>query len=123
LFSDQQQLMESNLPTELILSHPQASLGEVQLEGNPQPGAYLEVSNQTYRVLERKHRYHLRNGRYQLHKIALYVQRSYLPQERSWLAGRWVIGDLNCYYNARSEVLRCAVNPDGPCQGCPHYRD
>jgi hypothetical protein len=113
--------MESNLPTEIILSHPPTSLGEVALDGNPQPGAYLELSEQTYRVLERKHRYHLRNGRYHLHKITLYVQPSYIPKERSLLDGRWVIGDITCRYNARSEVLRCAVNPDGLCEDCPHY--
>lgn len=32
------------------------------------------------------------------------------------------IGDINCSYNARSPYLRCAVNPDGPCQDCLHYK-
>lgn len=32
------------------------------------------------------------------------------------------IGDLTCQYNARSNYLRCAVNPEGPCQGCPYYK-
>jgi hypothetical protein len=32
------------------------------------------------------------------------------------------IGDLSCTYNARSSLLRCAVNPAGPCQGCRHYQ-
>lgn len=114
--------MESNLPTEIILSHPQVSLGEVHLDWHPQPGAYVEISAQSYRVLERKHRYHLRDGRYQLHKIALYVQQSHIPKERSLWARRWIIGDLSCRYNARSEVLRCAVNPDGPCEDCAHYQ-
>jgi len=31
------------------------------------------------------------------------------------------IGDPTCRYNALSPQLRCAVNPYGPCQGCPHY--
>lgn len=31
------------------------------------------------------------------------------------------IGDLSCYYNAHSPHLRCAVNPSGPCEGCPYY--
>ncbi|TAG88857.1 MAG: hypothetical protein EAZ09_25435 [Oscillatoriales cyanobacterium] len=26
------------------------------------------------------------------------------------------IGDLTCEY------LRCAVNPEGPCKGCPYYK-
>lgn len=31
------------------------------------------------------------------------------------------IGDISCLYNARSSYLRCAVNPNGPCEGCKHY--
>lgn len=31
------------------------------------------------------------------------------------------IGDTSCQFNARSPVIRCAVNPDGPCEGCQHY--
>ncbi|MEN9220863.1 MAG: DUF6464 family protein [Thermostichus sp. BF3_bins_97] len=31
------------------------------------------------------------------------------------------IGDPTCRYNAHSLELRCAVNPCGPCEGCPHY--
>jgi len=32
------------------------------------------------------------------------------------------LGDPNCAFNARSPLLRCAVNPDGPCQSCRHFR-
>lgn len=32
------------------------------------------------------------------------------------------IGDITCQFNARSAYIRCAVNPTGPCQECPHYR-
>jgi Family of unknown function (DUF6464) len=31
------------------------------------------------------------------------------------------IGDLTCKYNARSPLIRCAVNPDGECEDCRHY--
>jgi hypothetical protein len=31
------------------------------------------------------------------------------------------IGDTTCQYNARSRMIRCAVNPCGPCEGCQHY--
>jgi hypothetical protein len=31
------------------------------------------------------------------------------------------LGDPSCAFSARSAWLRCAVNPQGPCQGCPHY--
>ncbi len=33
-----------------------------------------------------------------------------------------LIGDLTCQFNAQSAYLRCAVNPMGPCEGCPHYQ-
>jgi Family of unknown function (DUF6464) len=31
------------------------------------------------------------------------------------------IGDLTCVYNARSPLLRCAVNPYVECEDCQHY--
>ncbi|MEM6423840.1 MAG: DUF6464 family protein [Cyanobacteria bacterium P01_C01_bin.73] len=34
---------------------------------------------------------------------------------------RAVIGDVGCRWNARSPYLRCAVNPCGPCDDCPHF--
>ncbi len=33
----------------------------------------------------------------------------------------YVIGDFSCQMNARSPYLRCAVNPNGPCQACQFY--
>ena len=111
-----------SLLTEVILNQPRSTLGHLTLEWNPQPGEFLEVEGQTYRVLERRHRYLLSSGRYRLHKIALYVQKSSLPAERSLLNGNWVIGDITCKYNARSQLIRCAVNPDGPCDRCVHYQ-
>ena len=114
--------MELNPPIEVILSHSHTTLGRLYLEGDPQPGAYLELAGQTYLVLERRHQYFLKAGRYQLHRIALHVQKSQVPVERSLVEGQWVIGDITCEYNAHSEVLRCAVNPDGPCDRCIHYQ-
>lgn len=32
------------------------------------------------------------------------------------------IGDITCEYNARSNYIRCAVNPAGPCQDCRYYQ-
>jgi len=37
------------------------------------------------------------------------------------IEGRWVMGDASCRFNARSELLRCAINPSGPCQDCRFY--
>ncbi|MBI4781156.1 MAG: hypothetical protein HY785_07500 [Oscillatoriophycideae cyanobacterium NC_groundwater_1537_Pr4_S-0.65um_50_18] len=112
----------NSLPTEVILSQSRTTLGHLHLDWNPQPGAYLEMNSQTYLVLERRHRYWLKAGRYELHKIALYVQKIEAPAEGRLLQGRWVVGDITCLYNARSELLRCTVNPSGPCDRCPHYQ-
>jgi hypothetical protein len=117
-----QKLMEpDSLPTEVILTHPRQSLGSVKLDWMPQPGNYLDLEGKTYAVLERRHRYQLKSGRYRLHKIALYVQSAKRPDEKSWLDGRWIVGNASCRYNARSEIIRCAVNPEGPCESCRYY--
>ncbi len=110
-----------SLQTEVILTHPRESLGRVQLDWTPQPGNYLDFEGKTYAVLERRHRYQLKAGRYRLHNIAIYVQSAKRPSEKSLVQGRWVIGDATCCYNARSEIIRCAVNPDGPCESCRFY--
>ena len=34
----------------------------------------------------------------------------------------YVIGDFTCQFNARSNQIRCAINPSGPCQDCSHYQ-
>ena len=114
--------MEQNsLPTEVILSQSAKSLGDINLDWMPQPGNYLNLANKNYVVLERRHRYHLKFGRYQLHKIALYVQSAPLPTETSWVEGKLVLGDANCRFNAHSELIRCAVNPMGACEGCRYF--
>jgi hypothetical protein len=110
-----------SLPAELILTQSRQSLGNIRLNWTPQPGNYLDYNGQTYAVLERRHRYLLKSGRYRLHKIALYVQSASRPTEKSLVDGRWVLGDASCEYNANSELVRCAVNPEGPCQSCRYY--
>jgi hypothetical protein len=112
--------MEQNT-VEVILSHSRKSLGSIQLDWAPQPGNYLDLEGKTYAVLERHHRYQLKSGRYRLQKIALYVQSATPPTERTFVRGIWVLGDASCRFNARSEILRCAVNPQGPCDCCHSY--
>lgn len=34
----------------------------------------------------------------------------------------YAIGDITCEYNARSNYIRCAVNPSGPCLDCRYYQ-
>jgi Family of unknown function (DUF6464) len=107
-----------SLPTEVILTQSRETLAKVRLDWTPQPGNYLDLGGNTYTVLERRHRYQLKYGRYKLAKIALYVQAATRPEEQSLIDGQWVIGDATCIYNARSTLLRCAVHPNGPCEGC-----
>jgi hypothetical protein len=113
--------LDTSPATEVILSQSARSLGNFNLDWVPQPGNYLHVAGQTYAVLERRHRYHLKAGRYQLHKVALYVQSAPPPDETSIVKGRLVVGDASCRFNARSEIIRCAVNPSGPCGHCRYF--
>lgn len=49
-------------------------------------------------------------------------QTSHLSPEMQYIEGvGQLIGDITCRFNARSAYLRCAVNPEGPCQGCRYY--
>ncbi|HAX89873.1 MAG TPA: hypothetical protein DCY91_27325 [Cyanobacteria bacterium UBA11370] len=51
------------------------------------------------------------------------VSRNHLPPDQYYLEGvGYLIGDISCQFNARSAYIRCAVNPSGPCQNCPHYQ-
>jgi hypothetical protein len=110
------------LPAEVILNHPRSTLGHLYLDWNPQPGTYLELEGQSYLILERSNRYHLKSGKYKLKKISLYVQKSNSSAQKSLLDGRWIMGDPSCLFNARSELLQCAVNPSGSCDRCIHYQ-
>lgn len=112
-----------SLPTEVILTNPRQSLGKLLLDWTPQPGNYLDFEGKTYAVLERRHRYQLKSGRYHLYNVVIYVQTAQRPSEKSLVQGRWVIGDATCDYNAHSEIIRCAVNPEGPCESCRFYEN
>jgi hypothetical protein len=109
------------LPTEVILTQSKQTLGRIELDWTPEPGSYVDFEGQTYAVLERRHQYNLRSGKYCLNKISIYVQTAQRPDEMTLIDGRWVIGDATCLYNARSAMIRCAVNTAGPCEGCRHY--
>jgi hypothetical protein len=112
---------ELALPTQIILSCNQRSLGSYLLDWRPQPGACIDVAGKTYTVLERRHRYQYRAGRYHLSQVTLLVQTTAHLAERSLWKEHWIIGDVRCRYNARSPVLRCAVNPEGPCADCRSF--
>jgi len=110
-----------SLPTEVLTAHPRKSLGKLYLDWVPQPGNYLEVAGKAYKVLERRHQYQLRLGQYRLSSMVIYVQITDIPSETSLVNGCWVIGDARCKFNARSELIRCAVNPMGTCKECQFW--
>ena len=106
------------VPTEVRTLHPEGTLAKIYLDWMPQPGDNLDLEGKTYTILERRHRYQFRSGKYNLFRILVYVQSAPDNLEKSLVNGRWIIGDGTCRYNANSEMIRCAVNPNGPCQGC-----
>ena len=109
------------IPIEVIINSSQKLLGNLWLDWHPQPGHHLNIEDQTYTVLERRQRYQLNLGRYHLVKIVIYVQPIQLPAERHLIQGKWIIGDATCRFNAHSELIRCAINPNGLCQNCQFY--
>nr|WP_228056090.1 DUF6464 family protein [Microcoleus sp. LEGE 07076] len=43
--------------------------------------------------------------------------------DRTYVEGLgYLIGDITCEYNARSNYIRCAVNPVGHCLDCRYYQ-
>ncbi|MFZ9753251.1 MAG: DUF6464 family protein [Cyanobium sp.] len=102
-----------------------ASLARLELEDPnalPQPGRWFVVEGRSYLVLQRSHRYSLRNGRYQLCAVALDVKVQERPADARPFRHGFVIGDPGCRFNALSPLLRCAVLPEGPCERCSAYR-
>jgi hypothetical protein len=87
----------------------------------PQPGRWLELGPRSFLVLQRRHRYQLRRGRYELVAVALQVKPEARPADAQPWGHGWVIGDPRCRFNARSPLLRCAVLPEGPCDRCAHF--
>ncbi|ACB50301.1 conserved hypothetical protein [Crocosphaera subtropica ATCC 51142] len=109
---------QDSIVTEVILSHNHQSLAKLKLDWNPKKGNYLELEGKTYTILEYHHHYQYQVGGYQLKRISLYVQKTADIQEKTLVNGRWILGNINCCFNAHSEIVRCAVNPQGLCQNC-----
>jgi hypothetical protein len=109
------------LPARVFLTDTARCVGEVLTTPAQQPGSLLEVEGEVYAVLERRHQYSLRSGRYRLDRIALYVRPAEGAGERTHWQGQTVIGDPSCLFNACSPLIRCAPNPSGPCRGCRSY--
>ncbi len=86
----------------------------------PMPGHWLLHDQVSYLVLQRRHRYRLVSGRYQLTSVILLVRPQRQPQDARFVGHGWVVGDPDCRFNALSPLLRCAVLPEGPCDRCVH---
>ncbi|MEL6471093.1 MAG: DUF6464 family protein [Cyanobacteria bacterium J06623_4] len=112
-----------SLLTDIVLENSKTLVAQQTLDRTLPPGTYIDVDGQSYQILVRRHQYQLKLGRYHLYKAIVLVKASAVPEERSLLNGSWVIGDISCLYNARSELIRCAPNPEGPCRGCMHYQN
>lgn len=109
------------LPTEIILTPARECIGRLNLDRRLQPGNYMDFAGKTYAILERHHFYQYRVGGYRFNKATLHVQESKRPEEITQIGDRQIIGNANCRFNARSEIMRCAVNPEGPCKGCRYF--
>ncbi|MEN9251036.1 MAG: DUF6464 family protein [Thermostichales cyanobacterium BF3_bins_165] len=105
--------MDPSLPVQIIDSLTGERLEILHLADVPHPGQHLDIAGTPFTILEKRHSYHLRDGRYRLYAVRLFVQTGTPPQG---------LGDLSCLYNAHSPLLRCAVHPLGPCEGCRDYR-
>ena len=44
-------------------------------------------------------------------------------EDRRRTVTKYFIGDTNCINNAQSPYLRCAINPEGPCDECAHFEN
>jgi Family of unknown function (DUF6464) len=72
----------------------------------------LEIPRQYQFIESYGESFQLLSGRFEVDREAIV-----LPRVNAINA----IGDTTCQYNARSRMIRCAVNPCGPCEGCKDY--
>ncbi len=95
-------------------------LARMESTDPPTPGQWFLHDHVSYLVMQRRHRYKLHSGRYELSTIVLHVKAQKQPADAHFVGHGWVIGDSDCRFNALSPLLRCAVLPDGPCDRCVH---
>ncbi len=95
-------------------------IDRVDFDEPPMPGVWFSRDANTFFVMQKRHRYALRFGRYELASIVLMVIYSKKPIDAHLYDNCWVIGDFDCRFNARNPLLRCAVMPEGPCDSCVH---
>ncbi len=96
-------------------------LDRFEIDEPPHPGRWFLHRDTSYLVMQRRHRYRLQSGSYQLSSVILMVKPQVQPKDAQLFRHGWVIGDPNCRFNARSPLIRCAVLPEGPCERCTHW--
>ena len=106
---------------ELRQSVTQVVIDRLDLNDPPMPGQWFIHDQDSYLILQRRHRYKLLFGRYELYSSVVLVKSQRQPADAQFVGQGWVIGDSNCRFNALSPLLRCAVMPDGPCDRCVHW--
>ena len=50
-----------------------------------------------------------------------YSNETYPLHDRRRPLTKYYIGDTSCVNNAHSPYIRCAINPEGPCEDCVHF--
>ena len=61
------------------------------------------------------------DSRSRLNRNFSYGNDSHPQRDRRRPVTKYFIGDTTCINNAHSPYIRCAVNPEGPCNECSHY--
>ena len=90
---------------ELRQSGSERLLDRIELDDSPQPGRWFVHDARSYLVLQRRHRYALRSGRYQLASVVLLVKQQQQPADA--LPAHWTADS-----NARRRVGRLAAERD-----------
>ena len=103
---------------ELRQSVTQVVIDRFDLNDPPMPGQWFIHDQNSYFILQRRHRYKLLFGRYELSSIVLLVKSQRQPADAQFVGHGWVIGDSNCRFNAMSPLLRCAVRGTPACCTC-----
>ena len=65
--------------------------------------------------------YHHQNYRNRLQRSYHHSNDSYPSHDRRRPVTKYFIGDTSCVNNAHSPYIRCAINPEGPCDECVHF--
>jgi len=65
--------------------------------------------------------YYHQSYRGRLNRNYGYSSDAYPRSDRRRPVTKYFIGDTNCINNAHSPYIRCAINPEGPCDECKHF--